>query len=65
MVDFSIILAGFADAFTLVNFAFVLLGVVIGQFVGTVPGIGPVMDGHRHPIYFRHGSASWNRVLVG
>ena len=25
------------------NFAFVLLGVVIGQFVGTVPGIGPVM----------------------
>ncbi|MQY43958.1 Tricarboxylate transporter family protein [Epibacterium sp. SM1969] len=43
MVDFATILAGFGDAFTLWNLAFVLFGVVVGQFVGAVPGIGPVM----------------------
>lgn len=43
MVDLTTILAGFADAFTLFNLAFVLLGVALGQFVGAVPGIGPIM----------------------
>ncbi len=43
MVELSTILAGFGDAFSLINLAYVLLGVVIGQFVGAVPGIGPVM----------------------
>ncbi len=43
MVDIATILAGFGDAFTLWNLAFVLFGVVAGQFVGSVPGIGPVM----------------------
>lgn len=43
MPDSAIILAGLGDAFSPVNFAFVILGVVIGQFVGAVPGIGPVM----------------------
>lgn len=43
MVDLSIILAGFADAFTIWNLAFVVFGVVVGQFVGAVPGIGPIM----------------------
>jgi len=43
MVEFSIILAGLGDAFGLVNLLFVISGVVIGQFVGAVPGIGPVM----------------------
>ena len=43
MVDLATILAGFADAFTLYNLTFVLLGVVLGQFVGAVPGIGPIM----------------------
>ena len=43
MLDSAIILAGLSDAFSPVNFAFVILGVVIGQFVGAVPGIGPVM----------------------
>ncbi len=43
MVDLTTILAGFADAFTLYNLTFVLLGVVLGQFVGAVPGIGPIM----------------------
>ena len=43
MVDMATILAGFADAFTLFNLTFVLFGVVIGQFVGAVPGIGPIM----------------------
>ncbi len=43
MVDFTTILAGFGDAFTPFNLAFVLFGVVLGQFVGAVPGIGPIM----------------------
>ncbi len=43
MVDLATILAGFGDAFTLWNLTFVLFGVVVGQFVGAVPGIGPVM----------------------
>lgn len=43
VVDTATIMAGFADAFTFYNFAFVLFGVVLGQFVGAVPGIGPIM----------------------
>tara|TARA_R110000751_G_scaffold234229_5_gene335615 strand:- start:75 stop:1586 length:1512 start_codon:yes stop_codon:yes gene_type:complete len=43
LVDLSIILAGFSDAFSLTNLMFVLFGVVLGQFVGAVPGIGPIM----------------------
>lgn len=43
MVDLSVILAGFADSFTLVNLLFIIGGVVLGQFVGAIPGIGPVM----------------------
>jgi putative tricarboxylic transport membrane protein len=43
MVDLSIILAGFGDAFSLTNLLFVLFGVALGQFVGAVPGIGPIM----------------------
>ena len=42
MIDFSIILAGLGDALTIYNFGFVLFGVVLGQFVGAVPGVGPV-----------------------
>ena len=43
MVDLTTILAGFGDAFSLTNLFFVLFGVALGQFVGAVPGIGPVM----------------------
>lgn len=43
MVDFATMLAGFADAFTLTNIMFVLAGVLVGQFVGAMPGLGPVM----------------------
>ncbi len=43
MVELSTILAGLSDAFTLYNMMFVLMGVAIGQFVGAMPGIGPVM----------------------
>ena len=43
MIDLSVILAGFGDAFSLQNLFFVLFGVVVGQLVGAVPGIGPVM----------------------
>jgi putative tricarboxylic transport membrane protein len=37
------ILAGLSDALTLVNLGFVALGVALGQIVGAIPGIGPVM----------------------
>lgn len=43
MVPFDVILAGLAGTFTPVVLLYVLAGVVIGQFVGAVPGIGPVM----------------------
>lgn len=43
MPELSVILAGFADAFTLGNLLFVVLGVAMGQFVGAIPGIGPIM----------------------
>lgn len=43
MPPVEIILAGFADALTLTNLAFVILGVAVGQIVGAIPGIGPVM----------------------
>ena len=43
MVDLATILAGFGDAFSITNLFFVLFGVVVGQLVGAVPGIGPVM----------------------
>ncbi|MCX7560231.1 tripartite tricarboxylate transporter permease [Sulfitobacter sp. F26204] len=43
MPELSIILAGLSDAFTITNLFFVFLGVLLGQFVGAVPGIGPVM----------------------
>jgi putative tricarboxylic transport membrane protein len=42
-MDLSVIIAGFADALTVTNFLFVLAGVLVGQFVGAMPGIGPVM----------------------
>lgn len=43
MPEMSVVLAGFADAFTLVNLLFVIAGVAMGQMVGAIPGIGPVM----------------------
>jgi putative tricarboxylic transport membrane protein len=43
MIDLNIILAGFGDALTLYNLFFVWLGILIGQLVGAVPGVGPVM----------------------
>ncbi len=38
MVDLATILAGLGDALTLTNILFVLSGVVLGQFVGAMPG---------------------------
>ncbi len=43
MVDLNTVLAGLSDVFTLLNIFFVVAGIVVGQFVGAVPGIGPVM----------------------
>ncbi|MBU2980753.1 tripartite tricarboxylate transporter permease [Lentibacter algarum] len=43
MPELSIMLAGFGDALTPINLFFVVCGVALGQFVGAVPGIGPVM----------------------
>ena len=43
MLDTDTILAGLGDAFQPVTLLYVLVGVIMGQFVGAVPGIGPVM----------------------
>ncbi|NKC11971.1 MAG: Tricarboxylate transporter family protein [Gammaproteobacteria bacterium] len=43
MVELATVLAGFGDAFSPVNLLFVVFGIAVGQFVGAVPGIGPVM----------------------
>jgi putative tricarboxylic transport membrane protein len=43
MLDGAVILAGLGDAFQPITLLYVLAGVVLGQFVGAVPGIGPVM----------------------
>lgn len=43
MVDLATVLAGLGDAFSPINLLFVIGGVLLGQFVGAVPGIGPVM----------------------
>ncbi len=43
MPELSTIMAGLGDAVTPINLLFVLFGVMVGQFVGAVPGIGPVM----------------------
>ncbi len=43
MIDLPTVLAGLGDAFSPATLAFVLLGVIVGQFVGALPGIGPVI----------------------
>ncbi len=43
MIDINIILGGFADALTLYNLFFIWSGIIIGQLVGAIPGVGPVM----------------------
>lgn len=43
MLDLTTILAGFGDVFTITNMVFILAGVILGQFVGAIPGVGPVM----------------------
>ncbi|MEM8849043.1 MAG: tripartite tricarboxylate transporter permease [Pseudomonadota bacterium] len=43
MPGLDVVLAGFGDALTPMVLLFALSGVVLGQLVGAVPGIGPVM----------------------
>ncbi|MDZ7839759.1 MAG: tripartite tricarboxylate transporter permease [Gammaproteobacteria bacterium] len=43
MPDLDMVMAGLGDALGPVTLLFVVAGVVTGQFVGAVPGIGPVM----------------------
>lgn len=43
MVDFSLLLAGLADVFTLTNMLFILAGVALGQIVGAIPGLSIIM----------------------
>ncbi len=43
MVGFETIIAGLSDLLSIHNFIFVVAGVVLGQLVGAMPGIGPVM----------------------
>lgn len=43
MLDLSIILSGLADAFTLTNLFYILIGVTLGQIVGAIPGLSILM----------------------
>jgi putative tricarboxylic transport membrane protein len=43
MIDFSIILAGLSDVFTLTNLIYILIGVTVGQIVGATPGLSIIM----------------------
>lgn len=43
MTDLATLIAGFADAFTAINLAFVIAGVVLGQMVGAIPGLSAPM----------------------
>jgi len=43
MPPLEIILLGLGDALTPYNLAFVVAGVVLGQFIGALPGIGPII----------------------
>lgn len=43
MVDFSLLIAGFADVFTVTNMLFILCGVALGQIVGAIPGLSIIM----------------------
>lgn len=43
MFELDIIIAGLKDAMTFANLFYVAVGVLVGQIVGAIPGIGPVM----------------------
>lgn len=43
MPDLSVILAGLMDAFTFGNLFYILLGVMLGQIVGAIPGLSILM----------------------
>lgn len=43
MVDISTMLVGFGDGFLLVNLFLIYFGIVLGQYVGAVPGNDPIM----------------------
>lgn len=65
-MDFPTIIAGFQDALTLTNLMFVVAGVVLGQIVGAMPGIGPIMTmAIAIPFTFVLGPLSAISFLVG
>lgn len=43
MPELSIVLSGLADAFTLGNLFYILIGVTLGQIVGAIPGLSILM----------------------
>ncbi|RBI83771.1 Tricarboxylate transporter family protein [Rhodosalinus halophilus] len=43
MIDLATVVAGFGDVFAPTNLLFIACGVLLGQFVGAMPGIGPVI----------------------
>lgn len=43
MPEFSVIMAGMADVFTLTNMFYIALGVMVGQIVGAIPGLSILM----------------------
>ncbi|MBL1421723.1 MAG: tripartite tricarboxylate transporter permease [Alphaproteobacteria bacterium] len=43
MPDLATITGGFVDAFTITNILYILLGVMLGQIIAAIPGLGTVM----------------------
>ncbi len=43
MADYSLLISGLADVFTLTNLLFIVIGVTLGQLVGATPGLSIIM----------------------
>lgn len=43
MTDYSLLISGLADVFTLTNLFFIVIGVTLGQLVGATPGLSIIM----------------------
>lgn len=62
----EVVLAGFADTFTLTNILFIFLGITMGVFVGAIPGLnGPMAIALAVPLTFFMSPLAAIAFLVG
>ena len=43
MPELSDVISGLSDAFTLINLFYIVMGVMLGQIVGAIPGLSILM----------------------